>query len=315
MRKRGLKKKAVAADLMIEIFQALAAIAIVLVLVAFADNVVDKGALSKEFYTKDIALLITSLHAVPGNLVYYYTIGTERLGDQPYNLKIGDNLVEFSTERLRIPSRFWYLTSDFLQGPSVDIKNSTANRLRFTKDDNGVQITPITTAVTLHLDRLSCPDVETVNLQSVPILVDADDNAFITAQNFVSRFNRPTAQMILQKDQQKSREERQKDLQDAPDTALLFRFEQGSGKIIKALYREGLSDDVKAQSVSLGCNILNQFLEDGSVDVVLLPIHAEETTLPNTNVGLTLVIGQELLDPVVVGQIVFDGTKVYGGTP
>jgi hypothetical protein len=286
--KKRMNKKAVASDLWLEVGQTIAAVLIIIVMVGFGNNIVDKGALPKDFYARDIALLTTTIHALPGNLIYYYSVDSGILDDQPFTVKISNNQVDFTTERLKVPSRFWFIGSDRLASPQTLIEKSLA-RLRFTKDAAGVKVMSVQQLPDVNLRSINCPD-SVVDWKAKPILIKADKDVELVAQNFASRFNRQDVQVIASD-------------KEFTDDALVLHMKRSDDASVRVYYRDDLKE--KEGSILLGCTMLNEFLKKEDVtDTVLLPMHGVDALIPAQH-GLTIYVG----DVPDAGKVLFDGVK------
>jgi hypothetical protein len=242
----------------------------------FHKTVQENTVFEKSYVARDIALLLETVQAVPGEIIVYYNQPEFDVGK--YNYDFSNNLFTVSEENIATSIYYSYFLDKTLTAPLPTFQHPAAFVISKTHS-----ILEILEYASLKQENpaLTCPNYASTKKQQLSIAVVADSST-AQLQNYL--INNPT--ILFAKKYKEPVEE----------TDLVIVFSAESGKTIEAYYPTGDEQSEKIACL-LANSIFNEIIAKIPDAIIEYPERSSDDMLHiNSNgIAVQIVIGEELL--------------------
>ncbi len=322
MKKRGLfhgkKAQSIIHAKLVLIFELVVPLLILLILLAWVNDLATNQSFDKNYVARDTALLTSVLYSSPENIFYNHT--TEQ-----YIFDFSKNQVKVLFKDDNFPIYYHYSKNNIIFKNQGEIK--TNNSLLFLKSDNEFEVN---TALKINIDKIPCPLIITNKPSSLgidPLKIDRVDKDITLkiAETIKTNLITYIPDTRLTRD-----EELERDVKDLENVESIIGIRAKSDNFnknyLKAYY--SLESSRNKESRKLACLTVNKLLDsfefDGAAVIGINPEDFNEShqekILDNNKVAIILEIGnlntkkgiKILEDYSKVSKLIKEGIKEYG---
>ena len=135
IKKRGAKlfnnKSGISHDLFFNVFELILAAIVIIALFKFVNDVAEQTIFAKNYFARDMALLVNALYAAPGEVSYIYNEDTSK-----FRFAFNSNKLTVYEEGDSEDNRniiYFYAENENTPFPDITVINEDGKRIRFSK--------------------------------------------------------------------------------------------------------------------------------------------------------------------------------------
>ena len=313
MGKRGFLQKKLGKRglnfLIMELFQLSAAMLVMVIELSTIGGIGKGLTITKDFYARDIALMVDLMYASPSNLNYLYAIKSAE--GELFNINSSKFFVEVSGKNYPRAESYEFYANSGMQMLSMNVKEF-AGFLRFSKEG------PMLSASSEgkgNSAAINCPSIKTSlsGWKGTKVAIDAahggDDRGFINSkeENFYEAERTRTIAMTLGNTPYLTNHVFTREtggmadgerLEKAREGGIAISIHAGSSadineNFVKAYFNGGSDKEIREKSAKLGCMIINSILSNEKIKGIngasIVPSYLP--VIPKDRVGVMLELG------------------------
>lgn len=296
--------------LMIELFQLAASMMVMATELTYVGGIAKRLNLEKEYYSRDIALMLDIMYASPSNFNYLYTV--KAADKELFNFDISNFRVSISTKNY--PQKMSY---DFYENYRMNrlMINETgfAGFYRLYKQGDTIGGSRKDTG---NMLMLSCSQVETSKggWRSIPLVLDpahgGDDRGFVNSKDSgfseadtalgiakaIGLAGRIPNNVLTRENSAATGQQRKETLDSAGGIAISIHTGSDAdpnANFVKAYFNANADPETRAKSAKLGCLIINSLLSNSKIEGItganIIP--SSEFILPENKPAVMLELG------------------------